>query len=137
MKLTRGRPASALGFNMTPMIDIVFLLIIFFMTVSQITRVSQQAIQLPTVTQAADSSEVTTLLVVVDEMGTLFLRGETCSLDQLISEIQKVKERGERQSLVQLFLRCDRRCKSEHVNRLMKRLSEVGVHTIQTSVLED
>ena len=39
MKLTRTKRNHGVTFNITPMIDIVFLLIIFFMTVSQITRV--------------------------------------------------------------------------------------------------
>ena len=37
MRLSKPRKQGQLGISMTPMIDIVFLLIIFFMTVSQIT----------------------------------------------------------------------------------------------------
>jgi biopolymer transport protein ExbD len=36
MRLTKHRRVTRADMNMTPMIDIVFLLIIFFMTVSQV-----------------------------------------------------------------------------------------------------
>ena len=47
MKLSKHRRRPDVAFNMTPMIDIVFLLIIFFMTVSQITQVNDEPIELP------------------------------------------------------------------------------------------
>ena len=40
--------------NMTPMIDIVFLLIIFFMTVNQVTEVSKERLSLPQVKGGED-----------------------------------------------------------------------------------
>jgi biopolymer transport protein ExbD len=39
MKLTKTRRTYGMELNMAPLIDVVFLLIIFFMTVSSITRV--------------------------------------------------------------------------------------------------
>ena len=47
MRLTKRRRTTSARINMTPMIDIVFLLIIFFMTVSQVTEVNREQLSLP------------------------------------------------------------------------------------------
>lgn len=47
MRLRKIRRSFGLEINMTPMIDIVFQLVIFFMLVSQVTRVEAESLNLP------------------------------------------------------------------------------------------
>ncbi|MBN2581807.1 MAG: biopolymer transporter ExbD [Planctomycetes bacterium] len=52
MANVKMRSGGNVGFNMTPMIDIVFNLIIFFMLVSQFYRLSVEEVKLPPASQA-------------------------------------------------------------------------------------
>jgi len=47
MKLTRHDPLTEMEMNMTPMIDVVFLLIIFFMIITDLTQKELEDLQLP------------------------------------------------------------------------------------------
>ena len=52
----RRRPLQDAKMNMTPMIDIVFLLIIFFMVVSELVNLDIEVIDLPWATEAKEDS---------------------------------------------------------------------------------
>ena len=74
MKLSKSKRNHKLMMNMTPMIDIVFLLIIFFMTVSQITRVNEERLELPKLRGAEDQSP-TSLTINVTKEGVIKISG--------------------------------------------------------------
>ena len=55
MHIPRYKPYQKLGFNMTPMIDVVFLLIIFFLVSSHLAKQETQIeLALPTAVSASD-----------------------------------------------------------------------------------
>ena len=56
-RVIKARGSGAVGFNMTPMIDIVFNLIIFFMLVSQFSEVVKEDMVLPPAKMAAIRDE--------------------------------------------------------------------------------
>ena len=57
MRLSRSTSAETLGFNMTSMIDIVFLLIIFFMAVSHLSRTQDASLNLVEVSSGSKKVE--------------------------------------------------------------------------------
>ncbi|HLQ46363.1 MAG TPA: biopolymer transporter ExbD [Planctomycetaceae bacterium] len=79
--------------NLTPMIDVVFLLIIFFMVGTQFTnRERKYDIDLPTVAEAAPLTELPDDLVInVDREGKIFLADKAVSLTQLEQELAKAR----------------------------------------------
>jgi len=79
--------------NLTPMIDVVFLLIIFFMVGTQFTnRERKYDIDLPTVAEAAPLTELPDDLVInVDREGKMFLADKAVSLTQLEQELAKAR----------------------------------------------
>lgn len=77
---------SEVGFNMTPMIDVVFLLIIFFLVSSHLAKQEAQLeLPLPTAesgqTPVLSSAPRVTINVLAD--GSISLAGKPTSLDQL------------------------------------------------------
>ena len=68
MRLSKPRKQGQLGISMTPMIDIVFLLIIFFMTVSQITYVNDEPLELPQLA-GTDDQETSTFTINITSEG--------------------------------------------------------------------
>ena len=47
MRLCKRRRPTKVAMNMTPMIDVTFLLLIFFMTVSQVSKLNREQLELP------------------------------------------------------------------------------------------
>ena len=88
--------------NLTPMIDIVFLLIIFFMVGAQFTEQERQYdIQLPTVADVQPlTSRPDEIVVDVHGNGTIRLRGETVTVKQLEADLRAAKKNYVDQAVV-------------------------------------
>jgi biopolymer transport protein ExbD len=88
--------------NLTPMVDVVLLLIIFFMVGTQFTEVEHQYdIQLPTVSDAQPLTAMPDELVVnVRRDGEVFLGERNVSLADLERELREAQARFARQAVV-------------------------------------
>ena len=135
MRLSKTHRDHSLGFVMTPMIDIVFLLIIFFLTVSQITRVVEHPMPLSKVERGAAESVPTTVTINLDDQGNIIVSGERFTLDRTINTLRnKLAQLGNDPTRIQIELRCHRECPTQEVNRLMRRLSEIGFQQVYAAV---
>lgn len=88
--------------DLTPMIDIVFLLIIFFMVGTQFTEMERQYdIQLPTVTDAKPLTNLPDDIIVnVQQNGDITVNGEKKNLAELESTLTTARENFPGQSVV-------------------------------------
>ena len=78
-RVVKAKRRGDVGFNVTPMIDIIFLLIIFFMLVSQFQQLEIEDVVLP-VAEAAkvmDYSEYRNIVINI-------IKGKTSSLDAVV-----------------------------------------------------
>ena len=95
MKAPRYKPAKKYGFNMTPMIDVVFLLIIFFLVSSHLARQENQIeMELPVAQSADDDVEQDTPRVTVNvkEDGTIWVGGRPVSPEALIQRLTAAQQ---------------------------------------------
>ena len=76
--------STRVDMNMTPMIDIVFLLIIFFMTVSQVSESIRERLELPKLTGAEDQKR-TSLTINVDQQGQIIVSGNAITTGELLA----------------------------------------------------
>ncbi len=135
MKLSKTKPPRSLSFNMTPMIDIVFLLIIFFMTVSQITKTADLPIPLPRVVEGDIPGQTATVTINLDRLGNIFIGGERLSLNQALATIEKqLSKFGNDHHRMKITLRCDRNCECRHVSVILKRLANLGFQNVRSAV---
>jgi len=91
MRLGRGLAAAGVTFDMTPMIDIVFLLIIFFMMASQLTSLQSAGdVTLPEAHQARLPARVDRhrITVIILAQGTYVVAGEDRTLLELRQVLQ-------------------------------------------------
>ena len=117
------------------MIDIVFLLIIFFMTVSQITRTVDHPVELPQVAEGASESRTATLTINLNEKGEVIVAGKKLSQQEVASALQKQLEKMDNDpDRIRIQIRCDRRCLSKSVNQLVNRLSAMGFRKVRSAV---
>ncbi len=80
----RSRIQGELG--MAPLIDVVFLLLLFFMLTSTFTDPQAIDLTLPTSSSGNDAPE-TPIAVAIDDGGVVFLNGESVTLDALEAAI--------------------------------------------------
>lgn len=120
--------------NMTPMIDVVFLLLIFFMTVSQVSEVNKAALELPKLKGSEDQRR-TTITVNVTQEGTLLVSGETMSIARLIVLVaDEIARLGGDPSRLTVVIRADERGESGGVNDVVNALSRMGIRRVRIAV---
>ncbi len=124
--------------DMTPMIDIVFLLIIFFMTVSQISRVNEEPLELPlTKSQGTEEQDQTTVTININDNGELVISGAQRSLpDAILAVTDELAKVGNEPSLIKVLIRCSRSARSESVNELVKQLNDLGIRQVRMGTQE-
>ena len=135
MKLSKQRYVDPISFNMTPMIDIVFLLIIFFMTVSQLNRNVLPPLRLPIVNVGDNLSPPAEIVLNLSEIGQLKANNATIERDEIDNFLEKEKLRlGFDGNTPSVRLRCDAECSTTHVNLIFERLSSLGFETVIVAV---
>lgn len=115
--------------NLTPMIDIVFLLIIFFMVGTQFAEMEREYdIQLPTVT---DAQPLTTLpdeiTVNVRRDGEIIVMGELRSREELHAELQAAQRNYAGQAVL---IRADGQGIYQHVMEVMEICRKADIRNI-------
>lgn len=98
----KSEPVEEPAINLTPMVDVVMLLIIFFLVGSQFNKPERQyEINLPT---ASDAQPLTSLpdeiVVNVDKNGVLLVDGETLTAAALEATLREAQRRYEDQVVI-------------------------------------
>jgi biopolymer transport protein ExbD len=113
--------------GITPLIDIVFLLLIFFMLTSHFHVASGVSIKLPKVTQKSLKKEGETITVMMDREGRTYLKGEKVELEDLAPKLERTVE-GE--GVVHLLLQADKEVMHGKVVQVMDLAKKAGVLSV-------
>jgi biopolymer transport protein ExbD len=134
MRLSKHKRNMMAAMNMTPMIDITFLLIIFFMTVSQVTKVNKEPVELPK-QKGSDDQKPAVLTLNVDQDGQIIVSGNTYTVAELVSIVSdELASVGNDPNRLTILLRGDRRGTSRTANRVAGALGNLGVNQIRIAV---
>jgi biopolymer transport protein ExbD len=134
MRLSKKKKSNAIQMNLTPMIDIVFLLIIFFITVTQITKVNSEKLPLPKVVANEDQTPTRTILN-VRQNGQIIIDGQPRTLDQTVYDLaQKIEAKANDPFQVRVTLRVDHRCQNRIPKALVREIKSLGIVAIQIGV---
>lgn len=116
--------------NLTPLIDVVFLLLIFFMVSTTFEHQSRIQIELPEATAEATKPDDESLEIIIDAQGRFFLGEEqvvNTELNTLKGAISKVV--GERESLP-VIIRADAKTPHQAVITALDATSQLGLTRI-------
>ena len=125
MKL-QTRQSEEPELNLTSLIDVVLLLVIFFMVSTSFVREADLKVQLPEASVETPASDVPPLEVVVDQDGDYFINGDALIAsrpDVLRRALDKVA--GERRDLP-LTIRADARTSHQSVVTVMDVAGKMG-----------
>ncbi|MCA9293419.1 MAG: biopolymer transporter ExbD [Phycisphaerales bacterium] len=117
--------------DLTAMVDVVFLLIIFFVTTSSFVKMTRAELQLTEAPGESGADSATPGLVInIESDGVYVVDGEDIPFDRLMAmitvEIDKVG--GDAQSL-DVVVRADRSAGLVHINRLAQGMIDRGVRS--------
>jgi len=135
MRLPTRRRASRVGINMTPMIDVVFQLIIFFLVSSHLAKQEAQLeLPLPVAESGAASDESPrrrlTLNVLGD--GTLSLSGRTVSGADLTERLRDA--RREEKGDLEVRIRSDRSVPYRQIQPVLLSCARAGIWNVTFGV---
>ena len=138
MRAPRYRPKRRYGFNMTPMIDVVFLLIIFFLVSSHLARQeTQMQLELP-VAQSADDDieqEIPRVTVNVKEDGSIWLAARPVSPELLRQRLTVAREReGDR---LEVRIRSSRTAPYASVEPILLACTDSGIWNVTFAVYRE
>ncbi len=138
MRAAQYKTSRKLGFNMTPMIDVVFLLIIFFLVSSHLVRQeTQMELALPVASSGEDDSPepAPRVTVNVDEGGVLWVGGEQVQPDRLSAQLkQALKEQGDD---LEVRIRGSRKANYGTVEPIMIACTKVGIWNVSYAVYRE
>ena len=125
VKIEKGMALS--GLSLTPLIDIVFLLLIFFLVASRFEEEERELkVTLPAASEAKPLTEKPKeLFVNVDEQGGYFVQGKVVNAAELEQILKKVAELNPgNQSVV---IRADRKASWEAVSNVMNLCNKANI----------
>jgi len=137
--------------DMTPMIDVVFNLVIFFMLVTDINQKDLAELTLPVAHMAAEDKgddPDDRLIINVDRNGQLLVKGKATSLDELGTQLERAKDRydrrmqaqgksgydeisGQKASKLYVLLRADKETPWQHIQYIMTVMAEAKLYKLQ------
>jgi len=139
MKFKNSTDDDELEINLTPLIDIVFLLLIFFMVSTTFTKESQLKIQLPQAEgEKVTPQEVPKLIIEISELGIYAVKGPddrtarqilNTSSDALQRVIRLAAENQDKDRMV-VIIRADRKTPHEAVIRALSVAGQLGLTRI-------
>lgn len=137
MKLPEGYGRSPFRFNITPMIDVVFLLIIFFLVASYFVRSEQvRPVSLPVSSLGAleDPTALQRLTITLESGGQLSIAGQEMSEEAVFRKIDGLESRpGMLEPEVRI--RSDRNARFAGIRRLIERCAAHNVRRIRFAVM--
>jgi len=124
-KKRRGTSHDEIGFNITPMIDMTFLLLIFFMVTSKMTKEQvKKDIALPTALSAKQAEDLSNRDIInLDETGALWVASRQISDEDMIAYL---KGRFQANPPLKIYLRADKNTPAKRIREFMKMASDAG-----------
>ena len=126
MHVTKRFHPEELELNMTPMIDIVFQLIIFFLVVSEIASNDRiENLVLPAASQAkAEEALPGRLIISVDTSNQIYIAGQPVNMAQVESHLRAEKSLRRRTDQP-VLIQADRYAKWEVVQDIIEKASQL------------
>jgi len=138
MQIPRYGRNRAIDFNVTPLIDVVFLLIIFFLVSSHLAKQeTQQELDLPTATTGSPQTESTTQRVTLNVLpdGRLMIGAVEATPDEVAARLAFERRRVNNE--LEVRIRTDRSVPFGRVKPLLMACVEANVWNVSFAVVED
>ena len=115
-----------LSINITSMIDVIFILLIFFMVSTQFKKASIP-LDLPRSEESAESADQDSVKVLAVNAASMELDGKAVTMEELGPVLSKMYEDNPN---LALSLECERTVDFEHVVQILTKIQNAGISRI-------
>jgi len=123
--------------NLTPLIDVVFLLLIFFMVSTTFEKQSKLKIELPEASAEAVRQDDNPIVIGIDAKGQFYINDRQLVNTQMQTlKMALLKTAGDNKD-VSLVLRADANTSHKSVVRVMDAASQLGLTRLSIATLEN
>jgi biopolymer transport protein ExbD len=138
MNLRPERSDERVDINLTPLIDVVFLLLIFFMVSTTFDRHAKLKVDLPESSATNTQQQQDPVVISIDAKGNYFINDRqlvNTSLDTLKIALRKTVADLEEKD-VSLVLRADAKTPHQSVVRVMDAAAQLGLTRLSIATVE-
>ena len=122
--------------DITPMIDITFLLLIFFITVTQVSDAAKEKIPLPEEEAGEEDDKIANLTINVNTEGEIVVMGKQVGPNELVNYVgNELVAVGDDPNRLKILIRASREGDSRTVNEIVKSLQGMGLKYIKIAVV--
>jgi biopolymer transport protein ExbD len=135
MKIAK-RQEDEIGFQLAPMIDMTFLLLIFFMVTTKISKDQVKVdIKLPTAQNATIPDDLSNRdIISIDGTGQYYIGQEPATKKQLATHL---KERFKVLPPLRIYVRADKNTPGKQIKELMRIAAEAGAINVIFGTYQD
>ncbi|MCN4144916.1 MAG: biopolymer transporter ExbD [Thiohalomonas sp.] len=131
----RHRKAEELDVNITPLIDVVFLLLIFFMVSTTFDRQSELNIELPEASGEVTESEKVEIEIFIGPIGKFIINGNEVINTQIDTLLRAMREAAGDDSDPRIIISADKNATHQAVMMAMDAARQLGfVHITFSAV---
>lgn len=123
--------------NLTPLIDVVFLLLIFFMVSSTFDRHAKLKVQLPQAETQMQQAQDNPVVLSIDAGGKYYIDDRQVINEQLETLKNALRQTVGERTDVTLLLRADGRTPHQSVVRAMDAASQLGLTKLSIATVEN
>ena len=137
MAVQLNKGTSLFSLSLTPLVDVVFLLLIFFLVATEFAKEQERRLDLllPEASEAQPlTSEPREMVVNVDAQGRYFAAGRYLTLDELDAELRQTWANNLHRASV--VIRADKRCPWEYVLAAVNACLKADVRQYRVTALE-
>ena len=116
--------------NMTSLIDVVFLLLIFFMVTTTFEKQAKLKIELPEATEKVNAQAKEQLVISISQKGSIYLNNNelvNSKYESVASSLKRLLKDGEKPPVV---IRADADAAHKHVVTVMDVLADMGFTSV-------
>ena len=136
MKFRRGIQRNELAINITPLIDVVFLLLIFFMVTTSFNRENWMEVNLPQANAQTPEAPAARIDVVVDRDGNYLVNGETLANNRITTLIAALERAADGDDSLPVVLTADADARHQAVVTAMESIASAGLTRLQIATRE-
>jgi len=138
MRAPQHKTMRKYGFNMTPMIDVVFLLIIFFLVTSHLAKQETNLeLELPVAKSADDDLDTQTprITINIKPDGSMWMAGRPISRERLVERLEAAK--ADKGNGIEVRIRASRSVPYSNVEPIMLACIQSGVWNVAYAVYRE
>lgn len=116
--------------NMTSLIDVVFLLLIFFMVTTTFEKQAKLKIELPEATEKIQNQSQSKIVISISQKGAIYLNNNellNSQYDSIVAGLNRMVEGDEKPAIV---IRADADAAHKHVVTVMDVLADMGFTSV-------